>query len=266
MTLSDQIAERLFRQQQEREFFKPLRINEKAADTAIAYAVQDRLVELLKEDGLGRPVGYKVGLTSEAMQAFCGIQEPIIGHILESRVHKSSIEVPASDFVRLGVECELALLIEKSVPVLDENADPAQLLDYIKSVHASFELIEDRNADYGQVDAGSIIAENSWNAGIVVGNGSIPSELPRLDQLSGKLSVSGDHSENGMSSDVMGGPLNVLNWLARFLEGRGRVIQSGQWIMTGAIIPTIFPNVGETLCFEIEGLEPVSLTVIEEFS
>lgn len=262
MTLPDRIAERLFRQRQDWAHFKPLRIGGEAVDAAMAYAIQDRLLDLLQESGMGRPVGYKVGLTSKTMQEFCGINEPIIGHILDSRVHQSGVAVPVSDFVRLGVECELALLIGKSVPVLDEGADAAQLAGCVESLHASFELIEDRNADYGQLDAGSIIAENSWNAGIILGGGVTPPALSSFDLLPGKLSVSGVATHKGISGDVMGGPLYVLKWLAGFLAERGRVIRPGQWIMTGAIIPTHFPSIGETLNFEIEGLDPVSLTIL----
>src|SRR6516225_1358064 len=68
-----------------------------------AYDVQDRYVELLRAEH-GEPVGYKVGLTSKAMQTFCGIDHPIGGVVLSKRVHESKAAVRINDFGRLGLE------------------------------------------------------------------------------------------------------------------------------------------------------------------
>ena len=46
-----------------------------------AYDIQQRYVALLRDEH-GEAVGYKVGLTSAAMQAFCGIDHPIAGVVL----------------------------------------------------------------------------------------------------------------------------------------------------------------------------------------
>ena len=70
-----------------------------------AYDIQDKFVVLLQSQH-GRAVGYKVGLTSAAMQAFCGIDHPIAGVVLASRVHRSGAMVRRSDFRRLGLEFE----------------------------------------------------------------------------------------------------------------------------------------------------------------
>ena len=69
--------------------FKPL-----AGLTSIgdAYDIQDRYVALLRAKH-GEPMGYKVGLTSKAMQTFCGIDHPIAGVMLASRVLQSGASV-----------------------------------------------------------------------------------------------------------------------------------------------------------------------------
>src|ERR1700759_5435207 len=48
------------------------------ASMADAYDIQDKYVPLLRA-AHGAAVGYKVGLTSKAMQTFCGIDHPIAG-------------------------------------------------------------------------------------------------------------------------------------------------------------------------------------------
>jgi len=54
-----------------------------------AYDIQERYVALLQDEH-GNIAGYKVGLTSAAMQAFCRIDHPIAGVVLARRVHQSA--------------------------------------------------------------------------------------------------------------------------------------------------------------------------------
>ena len=64
-----------------------------------------------------------------------------------------------------------------------------------------------------------------------------------------------------MSDEVLGDPLNAVHWLASHLRRRGRALQPGQWVSTGAIVPTRFVQPGEAYRFEIDGLPPVELQV-----
>src|SRR3984893_9953989 len=91
--------------------FKPLGAPNKPATIADAYDIQERYVALLREKH-GEPVGYKVGLTSAAMQAFCRIDHPIGGVVLKTRVHRSGATVRRADFGRLGLEFEIAVRLK----------------------------------------------------------------------------------------------------------------------------------------------------------
>jgi len=156
----------------------------------------------------------------------------------------------------------MALKVGAAVPALAEGADVSSLLDYVASAHAAFEIIDDRNADYAVLNAASIVAENSWNAGIVVGPPCDPRTLGHLDDVDGELLINGVSAGVGSSRDVLGGPLHVLAWLARFLARRGEALRPGQWIMTGSIIPTKFPPPGGRLQFTLRGLAPVSAQIL----
>src|SRR5215472_15566915 len=80
--------------------FRPLGPRHAPATISDAYDVQEKYVGLLIGQ-YGEPKGYKVGLTSAAMQAFCGIDHPIAGAVLAKRVHESGVEVRRADFGRL---------------------------------------------------------------------------------------------------------------------------------------------------------------------
>ena len=96
--------------------FEPLRPPRGPATIADAYDIQQRYLALLRR-AHGGDAGYKVGLTSAAMQTFCGIDHPIAGVVLAKRVHRSGVTVRRSDFGRLGLEFEIAVRIASDVPV-----------------------------------------------------------------------------------------------------------------------------------------------------
>ena len=61
----------------------------------------------------------------------------------------------------------------------------------IETCHPAFELIEDRYADYSTMDALSLIADNCWCGGVVLGPAVIDWQTLALDQLTGTLEING---------------------------------------------------------------------------
>ena len=138
---------------------------------------------------------------------------------------------PSKQFHRLGVESELVLRIGKPVPVLAEQADSDVLIDCVDAIAAGFELVEDRAADYQRLDGFSIIAENSWNMGMVLGHPVAMTAARNLADLEGNLFINDQLVGTASSADVMQGPLSVLAWLARFADTMNFDLRPGQWIM-----------------------------------
>jgi 2-keto-4-pentenoate hydratase len=80
-----------------------------------AYAIQQGYVTRLA-DRHGEPVGYKIGLTSPAMQEMCGIDCPVAGVVLSRRVHPSGSQLSLRDHVHAGIEFEIAVRIGAALP------------------------------------------------------------------------------------------------------------------------------------------------------
>jgi 2-keto-4-pentenoate hydratase len=257
-TLADQVMQSLAR----RERFQPVRANGAPIDLPTAYAIQAKVVADRQAKGWGDIAGYKCGLTSATMQAFCGVSESIAGRVFSTKVLTSPAVIGAADYVRLGLESETAVRLGKDVPALADDADPRTLLDCVASLHSAFEVIDDRDADYAHLDAASIVAEDSWNQGLVVGEGVDPRTLADIHDLTAVLTMDGQEAGRGNSSAVLGGPLNVLAWLARFLAREGVTLKAGQWVTTGSIVPTIFAKPGQVASFQLEGLPPVRVNVV----
>lgn len=223
-----------------------------------AYCVQDAFIERLAST-FGAVRGYKVGLTSRRMQSLCGLDEPVAGRVLARRVFASPAEIACERFVHLGVESELCLLLEEDLP-LAATYSVATVTPALGRVAAAFELIDDRGADYAHLDAFTLVADNAWNEGVVLGEPR-PAHTLNLGALAGALWVDGRLVDHGSSADTLEHPCAVLAWLASLLARRGARLRAGDLVMTGSIVPTRFVRPGERCRFELEGLPAAELQI-----
>lgn len=248
-------ADLLLREHDERTPFSSIREAFPFDDIAVSYDIQREFVHRLCErEGCGT-VGYKIGLTSARMQAMCGIPHPIGGQILQTRVHRSGARVALSEHVRLGVECEIAVRLGRDIDADSLPATIAELSGAVAAVAPAFELIEDRNADYASLDMLTIVADNSWNSGVVLGE--FRESWPDLEAVAGIVEVNGAEVDRGFGRDALGHPFEPLLWLARHLVHRGETLRAGDIVMTGSLVPTRFPAPGDRYRFSLEGLGTV---------
>jgi 2-keto-4-pentenoate hydratase len=221
------------------------------------YDIQDKYVALLSTEQ-GEAVGYKVALTSKAMQAFCGIDHPASGVVLAKRVHHSGVTVRRADYGRLGLEFEIAVRIKSDIPASAQT--PAQIAPHIDGVCTAFELVDDRAADYSNLDIRSLIADNAWNGGVVLSDFS--SHWPDLESIPGKATRDGAPIGEGHGRDILGHPFNSVAWLNAHLASRGGSLRKGQIVSTGSVIKTVFPEQAAVYRFAFEGLGAVEVKVV----
>ncbi len=223
---------------------------------ADAYAAQEALRELWAP--LYGPVaGLKIATTTKVMQQLMGIDQPCGGMIYERRIHASPARLSASDYMHLCVEFELAVRVKTDLPPKAHPYTARDVRAAVGTIMPAFELIEDRNAHYKSSKALSLIADNAWNAGIVLG---APVEVAPdfdLDGIGGRLTVNGANKGTGRTDDPMG----ALAWLANLAIERKRSIEAGMVIITGSVIPTLPIAAGEAFRFELDGLGAVELSV-----
>jgi 2-keto-4-pentenoate hydratase len=260
-TSPDQFAAELIERYRRREKFTLAMPDGRAHDLEYAYAVQARLVTIMQTSGT-TCTGYKIALTTPRMQCLCSVDEPVMGIILSDRVHHSPAQLVAKDFVRCSIESEIAFRFERMPPADPEALRKGDLLDYVGEVCAAFEPVEDHEADYKHLSAATLVCENAWNAGLVCGPSRPMRGTRSLAGLRGVLKRDGAIVDSGTSSDVLGDPANALEWLYRHLASRGMHLNAGDWVTTGAVIPTHVVVSGENYKFEIEGFEPVTVAIV----
>jgi 2-keto-4-pentenoate hydratase len=240
--------------------FKALGAPDGPATISDAYDIQERYVALLRGKH-GDAVGYKVGLTSAQMQTFCGIDHPIAGVVLARRVHQSGATVRRSDFGRLGLEFEIAVRIKSDVPVSGVPCTADMIAPHIDGVCAAIELVDDRSADYTNLDVLSLVADNSWNGGIVLSE--FATKWPDLEGVLGRATKDLVAIGEGHGRDILGHPFNSVAWLATQLASRGAGLKAGQVVMTGSVMKTVFPEGDASYRFDLEEIGFVEVQVRE---
>ncbi len=251
-------ADRLLAEHKANQRFTSLGPPAAPATISDAYDIQEQYVSLLRGEH-GDAVGYKVGLTSATMQAFCRIDHPIAGVVLASRVHRSGTTVRRSDFGRLGLEFEIAVRIKSDVPVTGMPHTAETIRPHIGGVCAAVELVDDRNADYANLDVRSLVADNSWNGGIVLSE--FATTWPDLESVLGRATNDRVAIGEGYGRDILGHPFNSVAWLAAQLASRGDNLKAGQVVMTGSVMKTVFPSEDANYRFDLERIGFVEVQV-----
>jgi 2-keto-4-pentenoate hydratase len=253
------LAQRILAEHDAGTRFQPFAAAHGVTDLAAAYDAQDALVELIARRSDAVPAGYKIGLTSARMQAMCGIPHPIGGIVLSDRMLASGARLDPSRYGRLGIEFEIAVRLARDLPAAGAPYVLADIAAAIDAIAPAIELVDDRAADYGALDPLSLIADNSWNAGIVLGG--FERHWPDLPTLEGIVTRNGAPLDRGTGADVLGHPFAPLVWLANHLAQRGQGLEAGAIVMTGSIVTTKFPVSGETWRFELAGLGGVEVGI-----
>lgn len=222
---------------------------------ADAYRVQEALATLWSPTR-GSVAGLKIATTTKVMQRLMGIDHPCGGMIYASTVHTSPARIDTAAFMHVVVECELAVRLGADLPARGTAYSRDDVRGAISAVMPAFELIEDRHADYKVTDARTLIADNAWNGGIVLG---LPQPVPagsNLDKVTGTLAINGKIAHTGLTDD----PLGALAWVANLAIERGRPMTQGMVVITGSVIPTLAIAAGDRFVFELGGLGAVEMT------
>lgn len=222
---------------------------------ADAYAAQEALRDLWRP-ARGEVAGLKIATTTKVMQQLMGIDHPCGGMIYARDVHRAPAVVDKSRFLHMVVECELAVRLGSDLPARAKPYDRETVRPAIAAIMPAFELIEDRHSVYKECKAHSLIADNAWNGGVVLGAENAFDPRMDVDGLPGRLIIDGKLAHQGKTDD----PLGALAWVANLAVERGRPMRAGMISITGSVIATLPIEVGQTFRFELEGLGATEMT------
>lgn len=252
----DRVAARIAAANRSRERFRPLRGADAPANLDDAYRIQERVDRLL--GGANGSAGHKIALTSKAVRELCGIDTPAYGALPAAGVRRSPAALPAvlksSAFVRLGLEFELAVTMGRDAPPGDAPWDRESIAARVAHCAPAFETVDDRGADYADLDAASVVADRCWCAGAVLGPPSAAWRGLDLAAAPVALTWNGEIVDRGTAGASMGHPFEGLAWVANHLAARGRTLAAGEIVLTGSALATRFPEPGDEIAYAVEGL------------
>lgn len=230
------------------------------ATVAEGYAVQRALHAVLEAGGLGPCAGHKIGCTTRVMQAYLGIDHPCAGEVFTSTVHVPGAEVPLARFHRVGVECEIAARLGADLPARQGGHDRASVAAAVDSLMAGIELVDDRYADYGALPAPVLIADDFFNAGVVLGSAVADWRSLDLAAIEGVMTIGGAEAGRGRGADILGHPLAALAWLADHRAALGTPLRAGEFVMLGSVVKTVWLEAPTTVAVRFAGLGEAAVT------
>jgi 2-keto-4-pentenoate hydratase len=253
-------AEVLYDAHERREPFKPLPPELAPWSTEAAYAIQDAFVAL-RAQKRGAIVGYKIALASAEMRRFVGVDDPQAGVIFEHTVQRTPARVRVADYLRLIVEFEIAVQMAEDLPAADAPFSRERVAAATGAVMPALELADDRNADYAELRKHpfELIADNTWNEGVVLGYALTEWQGLDLAQVRGVATINGEKVGEGIGGDAMGHPFNSVVWVANHLAAHGRGLLRSDIVITGSIITSKTVKPGDLVRYAVDGLGEVEL-------
>lgn len=225
-------------------------------DEVEGYEVQRALRDLLLPQ-FGALVGYKIGCTSNVMQEYLKIPHPCAGSVFERGVHESGVKLLVSDFVHVGVECEIAVKLSRDLSPGEAPFTAEWVGEAIEAYLPAIEIVDDRYVQWETLGAPTLVADDFFAAACVLGPAVPRGEAPDVREVAGRVLINGSEVGKGTGADVLGHPHNALAWLANHLASEGKGLHQGQLVLTGSLVKTVWLNAGDKVTMELAGLGKV---------
>lgn len=232
-----------------------------AMDMDDAYAVQKAVVAGKLAQGR-HVIGWKIGLTSRAMQIALGIDIPDSGVLLDDMLFDDCGTVPAGRFIQPRVEAEIAFVFARPLGGAEVTRD--DVIGAVDYVAPSLEILDTRilRADPETGTPRKVfdtIADNAANAGLVLGAARHAVQAVDLRWVGAIVTRDGVVEETGLGAGVLNDPVESVVWLARRMATYGQRIEPGHVVLSGSFIRPIECPPGTAIFADFGGFGTVSV-------
>src|SRR3954471_23334014 len=214
-----------------------------------AYAVQAAWMARKKAAGRTQ-IGWKIGLTSKAMQYALNIDIPDSGLLFDDMMFEDGATIPPDRFIQPRIEAEIAFVLK--APLAGPALTVLDVLNATDYVLPALEILDTRilRLDPATKKARTIvdtIADNAANAGIVTGGRPMRPDQVDMRWMGAIVSRNAEVEETGLGAGVLNHPARGIAWLAKRLHAYGESLQAGQVILAGSFIRPIEARPGDTI-------------------
>mgnify|MGYP001210236501 CR=1 FL=1 len=227
---SKKISEFLVCEHKSNKRFKNLTGDLKPKSISEAYLAQHYFHESAGRGSLG---GYKIALSSKIQQEHHNINQPLIGGLFKSEILFGPQILERNKYKGLGIEIELAFQLSNKIREFNKKIHLDDLKKIIAKVFPAIELVEDREANYSGLDPLSLICDNAWSGGLVLGEEILNWDKVNFSNLYSKVVW---NEENETYAPVMDAdPFNNLCWLLNDVKSRNKPLEEGMIVITGSV-------------------------------
>jgi len=224
------------------------------------YAIQTHLVRMLLDDGESI-CGYKLGLTSTAMQQLLGVDSPDFGPVFASTVYRDGIEIPVDRFIAPRIEAEIGVILDADLT--GPYCTPADATRATGGLVAALEIVDSRIKDW-KIKLADTVADLASNGAIALSSQVVPVDGldPRLIGM--VFTRNGEVVATGAGAAALGDPMAAVAWLANTLAPMGVTLPAGSVIMTGALHAMVPVTPGDVFRADFDRLGPITIRMAKE--
>lgn len=226
-----------------------------------AYAMQDLVTQELIASGYRQSVtGWKIAANSQELLTRFNLGEPASGRVFADQSYRSPAKLPASYFMELAFEPEIAALMCATLDPAEAPFAPDRVLSAIDRYVPALELIDMRKAATQAPAMPDVIAQNITNEGAVLGGAGIAAMDLKDRAVRTTVRIDGT-IEQAVTGAAPQNPLEAVTWLANHLAGRGLTLSAGQFVLCGTHTPMRHVTRPCHIEVEMSGLGKVEMQV-----
>lgn len=209
-----------------------------------SYRIQEEFIKMRVAEG--RSVrGYKVGLTSKAMQEMSGATEPDFSTMTDDLFMPEDTPLDSKQFFFPMIEIEIAFVMKEALP--SSGVLPVDVIRATDFVLPAIEIVDFRVGPDMGLTIVDTVADLAACGGAVLGGS--PRRLEDLDirRVQGDMIINGKVEQSGFASAVLGNPVTSVAWLANKLGEFGIEFQPGDTILTGSFVRAMPVKAGDEI-------------------
>ena len=205
-------------------------MTDSAAPEAVSRGMRTLLARRAAElAGGARPIGWKIGFNTPAIQEHFGLTEPVVGYLTDAGLTPDAGTVSLSGWTAPAVEVEVAIRIGADLGVA--------------GLAPALELV-DLGVPFDDIEV--VLADNICQRGVVFGP-----EVPGVDPWAVVATVT-KHASDGTSAVVGEGrlseePATTAAFVRAYLGANGATLEPGDRIIAGSLVPPVAVWAGDEL-------------------
>lgn len=202
-----------------------------------------------------RSLGWKVAFGAPQVLELLGLGAPLVGFLTSRALVEPGSVYSIAGWTKPALEAETAVHMGRD---LGAGADREKTQAAIAALGPALELAD---IDRPLEELEAVLAENIFQRGVVLGT---PDPTRAGGDVSGiRARVTSDGEELGATDDptaLTGDLLEVVAHVADLLAAFGETLRAGEVVITGAVLPHVWPAPGQHVELELEPVGSLDLT------